>query len=1279
MKNNSLPPADDDAGPDASAESEVARVFDGYLADLEAGRAADPARLLAEHPAIAEQLRACLEVMQLADQMADGDSATPGARAANGSSASPRPLGSGLLSSWDTGAGPPPRIQLQDLTDGCEPMIKPRSREMPTFTSAGSARYQLQGEIARGGMGAILKGRDVDLGRELAIKVLLDSHKGDNDVVRRFVEEAQIGGQLQHPGTVPVYELGTFPDRRPYFAMKLVKGRTLASLLHERAGRGSPDPALASTEGLPPRLNDLPRFIGVFEQICQTMAYAHARGVIHRDLKPSNVMVGSFGEVQVMDWGLAKVLLQGGIADEAGAQPVHETVITTVRSGSAGSGSESQAGSVLGTPAYMAPEQARGDVGRIDERADVFGLGAILCEILTGRAPYTGSSRGEIRAQAARGDLADAVSRLDASGAEIELVAVAKACMSVEMELRPRNAGVVAERVTSYLAGVQERLRSTELARVEAQARAEEAQARARIERSRRRRTVALAASVLMTVSVVGGAWAYLARQQAVRLLATTRLVSDALADVERLREKARTAASGDLTVWFEASSAARHARDLLAQGEPDRVLQQRVDAALIGVEEEKAAAARKVGEAERDRKLLADLEAIRGSRSEHWDSIQSDRDYAAAFRKFGIDLDQLDPRAAGQWLAQRSQPIELALYLDDWALQRQKALGKKDEASWRRLLAAAAAADPDPWRVALRGQIGLDDQEALRRLAGDQKTLEVQAPSSLVLLSHVLRGHGDRDRAEAVLQRAWRQSAGDFWVNFELGYVLSLGANQVARHEAVRFYSAAVAIRPRSHAARTNLGVALRNRGKLDEAIAECRTALKLKPDLIAAHANLGSCLEGQGKRDEAIAEWRIALGLNPDSAEAHNNLGVCLKDQGKRDEGIAEMRIALGLNPEYADAHNNLGVALREQGKLDEAIAECRTALRLKPEYAGAHANLGAALAAQEKLDEAIAEYRTALRLNPALVEAHDNLGIALGKQGKLDEATAEHRAAARLKPEYPGAHTNLGVALAAQQKLDEAIAEYRTALRLKPEDSVVHTNLGIALVAQGKLDEAIAEYRTALRLNPDLVGAHTNLGVALVGQGKLDEATAEHRTALRLKPEDSEVHANLGIALVAQGKLDEAIAEYRTALRLNPALVEAHDNLGIALGKQGKLDEAIAEYRTALRLNPEYGDAHSNLGVALSEQGKPDEAIAEYRTALRLNPESAGAHTNLGAPWPPRRSWTRRSSSTVKHSVSSPITTLPTTTSESPSSTKARSTRLSRSTVPHSMSIPMALRPT
>ncbi len=199
------------------------------------------------------------------------------------------------------------------------------------------------------------------------------------------------------------------------------------------------------------------------------MAYAHARNVIHRDLKPANVMVGSFGEVQVMDWGLAKVLKDEGVAGEEPAQapPVAVSVIRTVRSVS--ESDESQSGSVLGTPAYMAPEQAGGDIELVDRRADVFGLGSILCEILTGQPAYTGRTSDEVMRKALRGDTADALARLGSCAADAELVALTKDCLACEPEDRPRDAGVVAMRMTAYLTGVQERLRLAELVQVAVQ------------------------------------------------------------------------------------------------------------------------------------------------------------------------------------------------------------------------------------------------------------------------------------------------------------------------------------------------------------------------------------------------------------------------------------------------------------------------------------------------------------------------------------------------------------------------------------------------------------------------------------------------------------------------------------------------------------------------------------------------------------------------------------------------------------------------------------------
>ncbi len=445
------------------------------------------------------------------------------------------PAVSSVLAEISGSAGGLTRVLLRDSgsDSAFSPIVAPLSDEMPEVRPD---RYQLFGEIARGGMGAVLKGRDVDLGRDLAIKVLLESHREKPDLVRRFVEEAQIGGQLQHPGIVPVYELGSFADRRPYFTMKLVKGRTLSSLLAERQSVAWVQPTdsraadLRGSGGLHPPYEDLPRFLSIFEAICQTMAYAHARGVIHRDLKPSNVMVGSFGEVQVMDWGLAKVLPRGGAADDQALprrdRDVPASVIRTARSGS--DADASQAGSVLGTPGYMAPEQARGEIEDLDERADVFGLGSILCEILTGLPAFAHGDSAERLRRSARGEVADAFGRLESCGCEPELVELARHCLAPERSDRIRNAGEVSQQITAHQAGVQERLRQAELAKVEAIARAQEeekrrvladelrveAQARATAETRRRRATLALAASVLALVAVGGSSAAYYLHQR---------------------------------------------------------------------------------------------------------------------------------------------------------------------------------------------------------------------------------------------------------------------------------------------------------------------------------------------------------------------------------------------------------------------------------------------------------------------------------------------------------------------------------------------------------------------------------------------------------------------------------------------------------------------------------------------------------------------------------------------------------------------------------------------
>jgi serine/threonine-protein kinase len=293
------------------------------------------------------------------------------------------------------------------------------------------ASYRVGKEIGRGGMGSVLEGQHTQLGREVAIKVLLESHAGHARLLEHFEEEIQILGQLQHPGIVPVYETGRLPDKRPYFTMRLIRGQTLSRLLSSRTG----------SEGRP-------HFLKVFEQVCQAMAYAHSKGVIHRDLKPGNIMVGAFGEVQVMDWGLARVLRKSRRRAPEGTFPRpswgEESSLVTEPG-------------VLGTPAYMPPEQAHAEMDRLDERADVFGLGGILCEILTAKPPYVGQDKEAVLAKARRADLADAYRRLDACGAERELVALAKSCLAADPNDRPGDAGKLADAVTGHLESVLRR------------------------------------------------------------------------------------------------------------------------------------------------------------------------------------------------------------------------------------------------------------------------------------------------------------------------------------------------------------------------------------------------------------------------------------------------------------------------------------------------------------------------------------------------------------------------------------------------------------------------------------------------------------------------------------------------------------------------------------------------------------------------------------------------------------------------------------------------------
>jgi serine/threonine protein kinase len=434
-------------------------------------------------------------------------------------------------------------------------------------TSVG-VRFHIQRPHARGGLGEVFAAFDEELHREVALKCIQDHHADDPSSRARFVQEAEITGGLEHPGVVPVYGLGHYNNGRPFYAMRLVKGdslRTAIKQFHDADQNTNRDPGERSVS--------LRRLLGRFLDVCNAVAYAHSRGVLHRDLKPGNVLLGKYGETLIIDWGLAKVV---GRAD-----PKSPDAEPTLRPLSGSTFESTRAGSAIGTPGYMSPEQARGDIDKLGPASDVFSLGATLYHLLTGRPAFEGQDYAERLQKNERCEFASP--RVVKPSIPRPLEAICLKAMAAQTEDRFPSPRALAEDIEHWLADEPvSALREPWSIRMRRWAR-------------RHRTSVATAAvSLVIAATLLLGFWGWMRHRHRI----AGESARSWLFEADRLGIEASE--KSDLAKWGEAVAAARQAKGILDTGGDDRDLRRRVEATLAALQTQ-----------ERDRHMLKDLDEV--------------------------------------------------------------------------------------------------------------------------------------------------------------------------------------------------------------------------------------------------------------------------------------------------------------------------------------------------------------------------------------------------------------------------------------------------------------------------------------------------------------------------------------------------------------------------------------------------------------------------------------------------------------------------------------------
>ena len=903
-------------------------------------------------------------------------------------------------------------------------------------SASSGARFRVIRPHARGGLGEVFVARDEELKREVALKEIQLDRAFDPASRARFVQEAEITGGLEHPGIVPVYGLGTYSDGRPYYAMRFISGENLSEAIRsfhaDEALRHAPDRRILKFRNLFRR----------FVDVCNALEYAHSQGVLHRDIQPGNIIVGNYGETLLVDWGLAKAAGRVEEISEASQLPA------------SGTGAETLPGSPIGTPAYMSPEQANGELDRLGPRSDVYSLGATLYCLLTGKAPFSGM---DILSGVKRGEFSRPRS-LEAS-IDTALEAICLKAMSLQPEDRYNSPRALADDVERWMAD------EAVLAWREPFSR--------RLNRwAKRNRTAVTAATAAVLVGLVG-------------LSALAAIQAKANRDLKDEQSKTRLALIGQEKATNRSEKREQMAIDVLKkfrdifEDEPALKTDPTLDdlrkrlmsepliffrnlrEALLADEETSEDSLKRLGDTSYELGLVnASLGKISDALTAHRESLQIRQ-----------KLTDGKPSVARYQQDLANSYQEIGLLLGSSGRQDDAMKSHRSGMSIRRKLV-----ESDPSSNDFQNDLAASHGNIANLLKAVGKFPEAikEHEAALTIRRKLVEVRAENTTYQSGLAISYNNLGNLFGAMGKSKEAID------ALESALMIRRKLVSINPKKNSLQSDLGTTHNNLAfrlfeneETDKALKEFAEALTIQKKLVATmpssskfwydlaqtRNNIGRVLAASGRPKEALAEYEEALNIRKklttdypmvlnyqsDLAVSYSNIGTLLKDSGKTKEALVALKEAIAVqrplakaNPSNMDIQSRFAVFLMNIGTVHADAGESSDALAAYDE----------ALVVARKLTEAVP---SSTDYPFQLAYAYFNVGDLQRHNGKLDEAIKAYDSALtiwrKLNKEHPGVanfESNLGETLDAIAAVEITQKRYKKAGERLPEASNLHKHV-------------------------------------------------------------------------------------------------------------------------------------------------------------------------------------------------------------------------------------------